>query len=56
MKNVNCPLCGKLAEFKVEDDYEVEYCCSGLSEQCGCGGFPINPVFCNECDEKLFGK
>ena len=54
MKFERCVTCNQKVE--VEDDYEVEYCCSGLSEQCGCMGLPVNPVFCNDCEENIFGK
>jgi len=53
MKKRNCVTCGK--EVEVEDDYKEEYCCSGLSEACGCMGMPTNPVFCDECEIKIFG-
>ena len=36
--------------------YEEQYCCSGLSNQCGCMGAPTNPVFCEDCENKLFNK
>lgn len=52
MKNWPCDICGK--DIQVEDDYKSEYCCSGLDNQCGCMGKPINPVFCEECENKLF--
>lgn len=54
MKAWVCDACGKGIE--VPDDYEQERCCSGLREQCGCMGQPINPVFCDECEEKIYGK
>jgi len=53
MKKWNCDTCGK--EIEVKDDYASEYCCSGLAEGCGCIGKPINPVFCDECEKKIFG-
>lgn len=52
MKSFECYACRK--EIQVEDDYEPEYCCSGAN--CGCMGSPINPVFCDECEEKIFGN
>jgi hypothetical protein len=51
MKPWNCITCGK--EIEVEDDYEPQYCCSG--RDCTCMGQPINPVFCDECEIKIFG-
>lgn len=36
--------------------YEEQYCCSGLANQCGCMGFPINPVFCESCESQIFRK
>ena len=53
MKITDCAGCHK--DIEVDDEYEPEYCCSGLREQCACMGMPINPVFCDECAEKLFG-
>ena len=42
---------------EVEDGYKEEYCCGGgFYDQCGCGGFPMNPVFCDDCESKLFDK
>ena len=54
MKDWICDLCGTKTE--VPDEYEQERCCSGLGEQCGCMGQPVNPVFCDKCDEKIHGK
>lgn len=48
-----CHGCGKNL-VEVEEGYDPEYCCSGLSNQCGCMGQPTNPVFCNECERQLF--
>lgn len=53
MKTIDCAGCHK--DIEVDDEYEPEYCCSGLREQCGCMGMSINPVFCDECAESLFG-
>ena len=52
MKKYNCAACGK--EIEVYDEYEPEYCCDG--RECGCMGKPMNPMFCDECEEKIFGK
>ena len=42
---------------EVPDDFKHEFCCSGrMEDMCGCGGWPINPAFCDKCEEKLFGK
>lgn len=53
MKKSTCYSCGK--EIEVYDGYEPEYCCSGLKEQCGCMGEPINPLFCDDCEKKIYG-
>lgn len=34
---------------KVNEIPEPEYCCSGLPNQCGCMGLPIDPPYCEEC-------
>lgn len=52
VKDWKCRACGKQVE--VEDDYEPQMCCSG--RDCGCMGMEVNPVFCDECEEKIFGK
>lgn len=54
MKASRCAACGTAIE--VYDGYEEKRCCSGLSEMCGCMGQPINPMFCDSCEEKIFGK
>ena len=54
MKQWNCNACYK--DIEVYDEYEPEMCCSGLREHCACMGQPINPVFCDECEEKIFGN
>jgi hypothetical protein len=54
MKLHNCDACHK--EIEVYDEYEPVICCSGLSEQCGCMGLPINPIFCDECAVKFCGQ
>lgn len=51
MKDWKCDSCNK--DIYVLDDYEQEYCCSG--RECGCYGLPINPVFCDDCEEKIYG-
>lgn len=51
MKYLGCHVCGKQTE--VDDDYEEEYCCQGLSEECYCCGAPVNPIFCNTCIDKF---
>jgi hypothetical protein len=54
MKEYKCDACG--CETAVEDNYEPEYCCSGgFLSSCGCYGKPINPVLCEECENRLFG-
>lgn len=52
MKKHNCDSCNK--EIEIPDNYEPEYCCEGY--ECGCYGYPINPMFCDECLELHFGK
>lgn len=52
MKKWRCNLCRK--EIEVYDEYEPKMCCSGLPEMCGCMGEPINPVFCDDCEEKVY--
>ncbi len=52
MKKWHC--CGCSVEIEVEDDYEPEYCCSGLSNHCGCMEQPINPEFCKKCEDIIF--
>lgn len=54
-KEIDCFFC-EGGRVSVEDDYEMKFCCSGLREQCGCMGLPINPVFCDECEKEFFGK
>ena len=46
MKDWNCIKCEK-GIAQVEDNFEYEYCCSG--SMCGCMGWPINPVLCDDC-------
>jgi hypothetical protein len=55
MKEEECAACReKMVE--VEDSYEPEYCCGGgYYDACGCGGSPTNPVFCEECETRIFG-
>ncbi len=55
MKKWNCDACG--IEIKIDDDYEPQFCCAGrMEDACGCMGRPINPIFCDECEVKIFGK
>jgi len=54
MKPYQCDGCHKSIE--VYDEYEPQMCCSGLREQCACMVLPINPVFCNECEEIIYGS
>ena len=38
-------------------DFEPKFCCSGLQEQCGCMGLPIDPPICDkECWERYMNK
>lgn len=50
-KKEHCVLCGVYVD--VDINYEEIYCCSGLSNECNCYGYPINPVFCEDCDTKI---
>lgn len=52
MKEWRCNGCGKPIE--VYDDYEPEFCCDGRG--CGCLGEVINPMFCDDCEEKVYGN
>lgn len=56
MKPWKCDICGK--SIDVEDDYEPQMCCTGSLYEihCGCMGKPINPMFCNDCEIKIFGE
>ena len=47
-----CHGCG-INTVDVEEDYEEEFCCGGLANQCGCMGYPTNYVLCEKCDKKL---
>ena len=55
MKTVVCHAFGQ-NPVEVEDSYEEEYCCAGQSNECGCNGYPTNPIFCDACEEKIFKK
>jgi hypothetical protein len=52
MKRWLCDGCGDF--IKITKEYEPRMCCSGF--ECGCYGMPINPIFCDKCLEKYFGK
>lgn len=52
MKKWLCDFCGDF--IKVTKDYEPKMCCEGYL--CGCYGYPINPVFCDKCEERIYGK
>ena len=55
MKEVECDKCREKM-VPVEDSHEAQYCCGGgFMSQCGCGGSPMNPVFCEECEIEIFG-
>lgn len=55
MKKWKCDACGK--DIEIYDGYEPEFCCAGRWEDhCICGGRPINPLFCDECEIKIFGE
>lgn len=56
MKDVECYKC-KNKMVEVCSSYEAQYCCGGgFMSQCGCGGTPTNPVFCETCENELFGN
>ena len=52
MKPYRCDLC--YVDMEVYDNYEPIMCCSGY--MCGCQALPTNPVFCDKCEEKRYGK
>jgi hypothetical protein len=52
LKHSNCHSCG--SHIMVIKNYKEEWCCNGI--ECGCYGYPINPVFCDECELKIFGN
>lgn len=52
MKNWMCTHC--YAPIRVFKEYEEEYCCNGF--ECGCYGYPSNPVFCDECEKQIYGE
>lgn len=52
LKKGQCTGC--LINIKVPKDYVPEYCCDG--RECGCMGLPNNPMLCDVCEEKAFGK
>lgn len=53
-KEWDCHACRE-SVVTVPDDYEEEFCCSGgWMQQCGCRGCPINQVFCDDCETKIF--
>lgn len=53
LKAEPCTKCG--FDIHVPKDYEPVTCCSGgMLDSCGCGGWPVNPVFCDECTKELF--
>lgn len=43
----DCDDCDKKVEVDIM--HEDVYCCDGHGGYCGCGGFHINPVLCEEC-------
>ncbi|NRD80331.1 hypothetical protein HPT25_23700 [Bacillus sp. BRMEA1] len=47
-----CDSC--FTSIRVKRNYKPEHCCNGF--ECGCYGMPINPVFCDKCEQKIFGK
>lgn len=55
MERVACSACHE-NYIVVDDDFEFKYCCSGASNQCGCMGGPVDPIFCEPCESKLFNK
>jgi hypothetical protein len=48
-----CMGCKKIL-IDVPLDYEVEFCC--LGQNCCCLGKPINPLFCDFCEDLLTRK
>lgn len=53
MKDEKCVGCGIIV--RVSEKYEAKYCCSGLSNACGCMGLPVNPVICDCCEDEMMG-
>lgn len=50
-----CHGCGE-NKVLVDDGYEEKFCCGGGRwDACGCMGRPINQVFCESCETKIFG-
>jgi hypothetical protein len=49
LKKWKCDSCWR--ETKVVKDYKPWVCCDG--RECGCYGLPINPVFCEKCEDKF---
>lgn len=52
MKKWKCDACK--CDIEILEEYEREYCCDGY--MCGCYGLHINPVFCDTCEEEIFGR
>lgn len=52
MKKDTCDACK--VEIEVYKEYEPKWCCDG--RECGCMGYPINPIFCDKCEEQILGK
>lgn len=36
---------------KCNHGFVFRYCCSGLAEMCGCGGYPVQATNCKECNK-----
>lgn len=51
LKKGICDRCGN--EMQVFEEYEPIFCCDG--NMCGCRGESINPVFCDDCEEEIYG-
>lgn len=52
MKKWTCDAC--FNPITVVDEYVPEMCCNGF--ECGCYGKPINPAFCEKCEDEIFRK
>lgn len=53
VKKIRCVNGNCKEVIEVPDDYEPVFCCNG--HMCGCYGYPINPMFCDECELKIYG-
>jgi hypothetical protein len=50
VRKETCCRTGCKNEVEVPDDFKYEFCCNG--RECGCYGYAINPVFCDDCEDE----